>query len=139
MTERPMNAIAHTDSHSQPLAAGEATSRAASVPPAPSKAMLWTGRVLSGLTVLFLTFDASLKLLQLPMAVKGTVELGYPAGVLFPLGLVLLASVVLYVIPRTALLGALLVTGYLGGAIATHVRLGNPLFSHILFPVYVAL
>ena len=134
-----MNAIAHTDSHSQPLAAAsEATSRAASVPPAPSKRMLWTGRVLSGITVAFLTFDAAIKVLELPMVVKGTVELGYPPGVIVPLGLILLASVVLYVIPRTAALGALLVTGYLGGAIATHVRLDHPLFSHTLFPVYVA-
>jgi len=105
---------------------------------AESRAALWTGRALSGLAVSFLTMDATMKLFVLAPAVKGTTELGYDASVLFPLGLVQLACLVLYLIPRTAPLGALLWTGYLGGAIATHVRVGNPLFSHILFPVYVA-
>ena len=100
---------------------------------------LWIGRVLSGLAVLFLTFDASMKLLQLPMAIDGTTELGYPAGVVLPLGLVQLVCLALYVFPRTSVFGAVLWTGYLGGAIATHVRLGNPLFTHVLFPIYVAL
>lgn len=100
---------------------------------------LWIGRVLSGVAVLFLTFDAVLKLLRLPMAVEGTSQLGYPAGVVLPLGLVQVVCLVLYVIPRTSVLGAVLWTGYLGGAIATHVRLGNPLFTHVLFPIYVAL
>lgn len=100
---------------------------------------LWIGRVLSGVGVLFLTFDATLKLLRLPMAIEGTSQLGYPAGVVLPLGLVQVVCLVLYVIPRTSVLGAVLWTGYLGGAIATHVRLGNPLFTHVLFPVYVAL
>ena len=100
---------------------------------------LWIGRVLSGLAVLFLTFDAALKLLRLPMAIEGTSQLGYPAGVVLPLGLVQVVCLVLYVVPRTSVLGAVLWTGYLGGAIATHVRLGNPLFTHVLFPVYVAL
>jgi hypothetical protein len=83
-------------------------------------------------------FDATLKVLQLPVAVQGTTQLGYPESVVFGLGLVQLACLVLYLVPRTSVLGAVLWTGYLGGAIATHVRLGNPLFSHILFPVYVA-
>lgn len=100
---------------------------------------VWIGRVLSGFAVLFLTFDAALKLLRLPMAIEGTTELGYPAGVVLPLGVVQVICLVLYVIPRTSVLGAVLWTGYLGGAIATHVRLGNPLFTHVLFPVYVAL
>jgi hypothetical protein len=100
---------------------------------------VWIGRVLSGFAVLFLTFDAALKLLRLPMAIEGTTELGYPAGVVLPLGVVQVVCLVLYVIPRTSVLGAVLWTGYLGGAIATHVRLGNPLFTHVLFPVYVAL
>ena len=69
--------------------------------------------------------------------VDGTLELGYPASVIFGLGVVLLVSTVLYVIPRTAVLGAILLTGYLGGAVATHVRVGNPLFSHVLFPTYL--
>ena len=71
--------------------------------------------------------------------VEGTVQLGYPESVLLGLGIVLLTCTVLYMIPRTAILGAILLTGYLGGAIATHVRVGSPLFSHTLFPVYVAL
>ena len=100
---------------------------------------LWIGSVLSGVAVLFLTFDAALKLLRLPMAMDGTTQLGYPAGVVLPLGVVQVVCLALYVIPRTSVLGAVLWTGYLGGAIATHVRLGNPLFTHVLFPVYVAL
>ena len=100
---------------------------------------LWIGRVLSGLAVLFLTFDAAIKLLRLPMAIEGTTQLGYPAGVVLPLGVLQLVCLALYVLPRTSVLGALLWTGYLGGAIATHVRLGNPLFTHVLFPIYVAL
>jgi hypothetical protein len=105
----------------------------------PVKRELWIGRVLSGFAVLFLTFDAAIKLLRLPMAIDGTTELGYPAGVVLPLGVLQVVCLALYVIPRTSVLGAVLWTGYLGGAIATHVRLGNPLFTHVLFPVYVAL
>ncbi|MFT3923347.1 MAG: DoxX family protein [Myxococcales bacterium] len=96
------------------------------------------GRIVSGLGVAFLTFDASLKLLVLDWAVKGTVELGYPAHQVFALGLLQLALMITYLIPRTAVLGAVLWTGYFGGAIATHVRLENPLFSHVLFPIYIA-
>jgi hypothetical protein len=103
-----------------------------------SKKAVWTGRVLSGLAVLFLLFDAGVKVLQHPMAVQGTVELGYPQDVLVTLGIVQLVCLALYLIPRTAVLGAILWTGYLGGAVATHVRIGHPLFSHVLFPVYVA-
>lgn len=106
---------------------------------APSRKALWTGRVLSGLTVLFLAFDASMKLLQVQPAIAGTAELGYSSSVIFPLGVVQLVCLIAYVVPQTSVLGAILWTGYLGGAIATHVRVANPLFSHILFPVYVAL
>lgn len=98
---------------------------------------VWVGRVLSSIAVLFLAFDLGVKLLLLPQAVDGTVQLGYPADVIRPLGILQLVLLVLYLTPRTALLGAVLWTGYLGGAVATHVRLGNPLFSHILFPVYL--
>lgn len=104
-----------------------------------SKAQRITGRVLSGLAIAFLTFDAVIKLLEIEMVRKGTVELGYPVEVAFPLGVVLLGSVVVHLIPRTRLLGALLITGYLGGAVATHVRVEHPLFSHTLFPIYVAI
>jgi hypothetical protein len=101
-------------------------------------AQVWTGRVLSGIVVLFLAMDATMKLLRVPAAVEGTKQLGYPTGVIVGLGIIQLVCLVLYLIPRTSVLGAILWTGYLGGAVATHVRVGNPLFTHILFPVYVA-
>ena len=97
------------------------------------------GLVLLGIAVLFLTFDTVMKLMANPMAVAGTLALGWPASVIRPLGVVCLVLLVLLLIPRTAPLGALLWTGYLGGAVATHVRIGNPVFSHLLFPVYVAI
>jgi DoxX-like family len=103
-----------------------------------SKGRLWTGRIISALPALFLLVDGVGKLVKPAPVVQGTVQLGYPESVLLGLGIVLLSCTVLYVIPRTAILGAILLTGYLGGAIATHVRVGSPLFSHILFPVYVA-
>ena len=106
-----------------------------------SKKTLWTGRVFSGLAVLFLLFDAVFKLVKpTPAAVVDAfTKVGYPPGLAGNLGLLLLACVVVYVIPRTAVLGAILLTGYLGGAVATHVRVGDPVFSHILFPVYMGL
>lgn len=106
---------------------------------ATSNAQLWAGRVLGGLCVLFLVVDAVAKVVRLDPVVQGTVELGYPDTVLVPLGLVLLASTILYAIPVTAALGAILVTGYLGGAVATHVRLSHPLMTHTLFPVWLGI
>jgi len=103
-----------------------------------SRQRLWAGRVLSWLAVLFLLFDSTGKLLQVQPVIDGTIQLGYPRDIVFSLGVILLLSVVMYVIPRTSVLGALLLTGYLGGAVATHVRVENPLFSHVLFPTYVA-
>lgn len=103
-----------------------------------SRKARWTGRVLSGLAIAFLLFDTALKVLAVPAAVEGTVQLGYQPDVLLWLGLIGIACTALYLVPRTAVLGAILWTGYLGGAVATHVRIGDPLFSHILFPVYVA-
>lgn len=103
-----------------------------------SSKTIWIGRVLSALAILFLLFDCVIKLLQLPVAVEGTTQLGYPASVVLGIGVVELACLVLYVIPRTSVFGAILFTGYLGGAIATHVRIGSPLFTHVLFPIYVA-
>jgi len=97
------------------------------------------GYVLTGLVAAFLAFDTVMKLLQLAPAVQGTTELGYPAGTVVVIGAIELLCLVLYVIPRTSVLGALLLTGYLGGAIATHVRIGSPLPTHTLFPIYVAL
>ena len=99
---------------------------------------VWTGRALSGFAILFLLFDAAMKLFTVPVAVEGTVQLGYPASVLVPLGVVQIVCLVIYLVPRVAPLGAVLWTGYLGGAIATHVRVESPLFTHVLFPIYVA-
>lgn len=103
-----------------------------------SRAQVMTGRVLTSLATLFLLFDGVAKLFRPRMVLEGTVQLGYSPDVIIPLGVVLLVCLALYVVPRTAALGALLLTGYLGGAVATHVRVGDPLFSHILFPAYVA-
>lgn len=119
----------------------ENPSPAGAVTAAPARATprgVWAGRVLSGLAVLFLLFDAAMKLASHPEAVAGTTSLGFPAHLVFPIGVLELALLALYLVPRTAVVGAVLWTGYLGGAIATHVRLENPLFSHVLFPVYVA-
>ncbi len=100
---------------------------------------MWTGRILSGLVALMLFADAVGKLLKPAPVVEGTVALGYTASVLVPLGVTLLLATTLYVVPRTAVLGAILLTGYLGGAVATHVRVGNPLLTHVLFPVYLGI
>ena len=96
------------------------------------------GTILSGIAVLFLLFDSLGKLLRVAPVVEGTAQLGYPDSVIRPIGIILLICVVTYVTPRTALLGAVLLTGYMGGAIATHVRVGSPLLTHVLFPVYVS-
>jgi hypothetical protein len=104
---------------------------------APSKGQLWTGRVLSTLAVLFLLFDSTLKFIKPQMVIDATVALGYSATLVRPIGVVLLICTLLYVVPMTRVLGAILLTGYLGGAVATHVRHGDPLFSHILFPTYL--
>src|SRR5438046_2927945 len=96
----------------------------------PSRRALWAGRISSGLAVLFLLFDATVKLLVLPVAVQATTQLGYPAGVVFGLGMLELLCLIVYLVPRSSVLGAVLFTGYLGGAIASHLRLSDPLFSH---------
>jgi hypothetical protein len=101
------------------------------------RARLWTGRVLTSLVTAFLLFDVTLKLLHPPMVVEGTAKLGYPESSILVTGLLLLACLVLHLLPRTAVLGAVLLTGYLGGAVATHLRVGDPVFSHTVFPVYV--
>ena len=102
-----------------------------------SKKQIWSGRILSGLPALFLLMDGVMKLIKPAPVVEGTVKLGYPESVILPLGIVLLVCTVLYVIPRTSVFAAILLTGYLGGAVATHVRVGDQLFSHVLFPVYL--
>jgi hypothetical protein len=101
-----------------------------------SKSRLWTGRILSGLAILFLTFDSVIKLMNIQPVVDGMKQLGYPVDLAIPLGVVLLTSTILYAIPKTSFIGAILLTGYLGGAVATHARVQDPLFTHTLFPVY---
>lgn len=105
---------------------------------APVGARLWIGRLITAVAVLFLIFDVTIKVLNMAPAVTGTAQLGYPAHLVVPIGIIQLVCLVLYLVPRTAVFGAVLLTGYLGGAVATHVRLENPLFSHVLFPIYVA-
>ena len=99
-----------------------------------SKNTLWAGRVMSALPVLFLLMDGAMKLFKPAPVIEATVQLGYSASVILPLGLVLLVCTAIYLVPRTAVLGAILLTGYLGGAVATHVRVNGGLFP-ILFPV----
>jgi len=104
-----------------------------------SKGRLWAGRVLSGIAVLFLLFDATIHFLRPEPVVKGFAALGYPISVSVPLAIIEFVCVVLYLIPRSSIFGAVLLTGYLGGAIAAQLRVGAPLFSTLLFPIYVAL
>lgn len=99
---------------------------------------IWTGRILSGLAAAFLLFDATMKLILLPPVVKATHEIGFPVSSVFGIGLTLFLCVAVYLVPRTAVVGAILLTGYLGGAIATNVRMAAPLFTHVLAPLYVA-
>ena len=97
-----------------------------------------TAYVLTTLAALFLALDTVMKLLRLAPAVEGTVALGYPEHTVAVIGAIELVCLVLYLVPQTAVFGAVVMTGYLGGAIATHVRVGNPLLTYTLFPIYVA-
>lgn len=99
----------------------------------------WAGIIVSAIPVLFLLMDAVGKLFKPQMVIDGTLELGYQESVVIPLGIILLISTLLYAFPKTSVLGAILLTGYLGGAVATHVRVSNPLFTHQLFPVYLGI
>ena len=101
-----------------------------------STTALWTGRVLSGLVILFLLFDAVIKLIPLDVVIETSRQLGIPTNLAVTLGVLTLLGTLLYAYPRTSVLGAILLTGYLGGAIYVHVRAGSPLFSHTLFGVY---
>src|SRR5215218_2909338 len=103
-----------------------------------SRSTLLIGYALTGLALLFLAFDTVMKLLAVQQAVQSTTELGYPAGTVFTIGVIELVCLVLYVVPATSVSGAILLVGYLGGAVATQVRVGNPLATHVLFPMYVA-
>ncbi|MGH7549730.1 MAG: DoxX family protein [Gemmatimonadota bacterium] len=102
-----------------------------------SNKRLWAGRILSALPVLFLLWDSAMKLVKPPVVVDSFARLGYPQGIAVEIGILQLVCVAFYVVPRTSVLGAILLTGYLGGAVATHVRVEDPLFSHVLFPAYM--
>ena len=107
-------------------------------PPGARKAPYWIGWALSGLVIAFMIMDFTMKLLVLPVVLQASGALGFTGpAVARELGLILLVCTLLYAVPNTAVLGAVLLTGYLGGAVATHVRAGNPLFSHLLFGVYL--
>ncbi len=101
-----------------------------------NRTRLWTGRVLSAIAVLFLVFDASAKLMKVQPVLDASAQLGFPQNSIVAIGLLLLACTSIYVIPRTQVFGAVLLTGYLCGAIAAHVRVGNPMFETV-FPVIV--
>ncbi|HET7538856.1 MAG TPA: DoxX family protein [Polyangiaceae bacterium] len=92
---------------------------------------------LSALPVSFLLFDSVIKLIVIQPVVESFAQLGYPGSLARAIGLLEIACLTLYLLPRTAILGAIVLTGFLGGAVSTHVRIGDPLFSHVLFPVYV--
>ena len=116
-----------------------AISYAAPSPRARTSKSVIAGRIISGIITALLLADASFKFaVDNPMMIEGAKQLGYNIAIMPAIGTLLLVCVLLYAIPRTSVFGALLLTGYLGGAVATHVRVGDPLFSHILFPTYVA-
>ncbi|MBI2686534.1 MAG: DoxX family protein [Acidobacteria bacterium] len=98
---------------------------------------VWTGRALSGLAALFLAFDGVIKLLAIEPVLASFAQLGYPVSLAVPIGTLELLCLSVHLFPRTAVFGAVLLTGYLGGGIASHVRLQDPLFTHSLFPVYI--
>src|ERR1700722_20036057 len=104
-----------------------------------SKKWVWTGRILSILSGGFMLFDATIPLLQPPVVIQSYQQGGYSLNVILPLALIEFACIILYAIPRTSAFGALLLTGYLGGAVDYNVRAGNPLLSITLAPVYVAI
>jgi hypothetical protein len=99
----------------------------------------WAGVIVTGLPVLFLLFDSVIKLMQIQPVKDSFTQLGYPLSLAPIIGTIELVCLALYLLPRTSVLGAILLTGYLGGAVATHVRVGSPLLSHVLFPTYIGL
>ncbi|GAA5151441.1 DoxX family protein [Pseudonocardia eucalypti] len=103
----------------------------------PSRAATVTAVVITVLTALFLLFDSVTKLIRLPFVVDATVQMGFPDSSVRIIGGTLLVCLVLYLVPRTAILGAVLLTGYLGGALCAQLRIEAPLFSTLLFPIYV--
>jgi hypothetical protein len=107
--------------------------------PATSNWMVAIGYGLTGLCALFLFMDAGMKLMRLPVVLETTTQMGWSTSAVVPLGIVLLASTLFYLFPRTSILGAVFLTGYLGGAVAAHVRIESPLFTHTLFGVYIGI
>jgi DoxX-like family len=102
-----------------------------------SKGRLWTGRIISGVVVLFLLFDSITKVMKVRAVIEASAQLGYPANTIFTIGIILLVCTMFYIIPQTAVLGAILLTGYLGGAVAANLRIGTSMFN-TLFPIVFA-
>jgi hypothetical protein len=103
-----------------------------------SSKRIWAGRIVSALPVLFLLFDGIIHIMRIPAVVEGFAKAGFPISTAVPLGIIEIVCIILYVIPRTSVLGAILLTGYLGGAVATNVRQQLPMLGYVLAPVYVA-
>ncbi len=103
-----------------------------------NRKLIWSGRVVSTIPILFLLFDGVIKLLRIAPVLESFAHLGYDPQIAVGIGILELACVALVLVPRTAVAGAVLITGYLGGAVATHLRIGDPLLTHVLFPAYVA-
>lgn len=104
-----------------------------------SKKMIWAGRILSGIVILFMVMDGVLHMTKIPSVVDAFARLGWPLGLAVTLAIIELVCVAIYAYPRTSILGAILLTGYLGGAVATHLRVGSSLFGETLFPVYIGI
>ena len=104
-----------------------------------SRKGLWAGRILSGLAILFLVFDGVTKVMKVSAVMQASAQLQYPLRLIPVTGIILLVCTAVYAIPRTSILGAILLTGYLGGAVESQLRVGNPLFAETLFPVYFSL
>ena len=104
-----------------------------------SNVVLWTGRIMSGLVIAFMLLDGAMKLVPLDVVVTTSEQMGIPGSLARTLGIIGLICTLLYAVPRTSVLGAILLTGYLGGAVASHLRLGDPIFTHTLFGLYLGL
>lgn len=115
------------------------TSQSSNLPFRKAGKKIWTGRIMSAFAVLFMLFDSITKLMKTPQVVEATANLGYPESMIPIIGLILLVLIILYVIPNTTIFGAILLTGYLGGAVASNLRIMSPLFSNTLFPIYFAI